>query len=180
MRDIVQGKTDHAPDLNAAWAAADKVGKATPADLLIQLKSGDVAQRYWSIIGLRGAVAGDEPELADWIDDTAPCVRIETAAWLAQFPKYQEAALARLAADLKHEDWAVALHACRAIELLGEHAISLKPTMRALYDRTRHSPGDNHFFIAFSSGAFLEKLGEKTDPWDFTPGAGSFMPTKKK
>ena len=48
------------------------------------------------------------------------------------------------------------------------------------YDRTRHAKGDNNFFIAFSSGAYLDKLGEKTEPWDFTPGAGSFMPPKKK
>ena len=52
--------------------------------------------------------------------------------------------------------------------------------MRSLYKKTRHAPGDNNFFVAFSSGAFLEKLGEKTDPWDFTPGAGSFMPAVKK
>ena len=52
--------------------------------------------------------------------------------------------------------------------------------MRALYDRTRHAKGDNNFFLAFSSGAYLDKLGEKTEAWDFTPGAGSFMPAKKK
>ena len=85
-----------------------------------------------------------------------------------------------LTSDLSNTDWAVALRACRAIELLGEKAVSLKPTMRALYDRTRHAKGDNNFFLAFSSGAYLDKLGEKTEAWDFTPGAGSFMPAKKK
>ena len=52
--------------------------------------------------------------------------------------------------------------------------------MKKLYAKTRHEPGDNNFFIAFSSGALLDELGEKTEPWDFSPGAGSFMPAKKK
>ena len=128
-----------------------------------------------------------QPEILDHLDDTCPAVRIEAAslvadhtAWLADKKELKAAAHARLVADLGHDDWAVALRACRAIELLGEKAVELKPTMRALYDRTRHAKGDNHFFIAFSSGAYLDKLNEKTVPWDFTPGAGSFMPPKKK
>ena len=183
MRDIVTGRTGHAPDLDAAWAAADKVGRSGVGELLQLLNGGTTPERYWAIIGLRCEAFEDarlHDRVADWLDDTAPSVRIETASWLAHFPEHHEAALARLAGDLAHEDWAVALRACRAIELLGERAASLKPTMRALYDRTRHAKGDSNFFLAFSSGAYLDKLGEKTVPWDFTPGAGSFMPPKKK
>ena len=72
------------------------------------------------------------------------------------------------------------MQACRAIELLGPKAKPVLEPMKRIYTKTRNEPGDNNFFIAFSSGAFLDKLGEKTVPWDFTPGAGSFMPPKKK
>jgi aminopeptidase N len=183
MRDIVLGKSDHAPDLAAAWSAADKVGTYAGRKALPLLRKGDAAERFWAIVAMRQQAGEDarlQAKVAEYLDDVSPAVRIEAAGWLAHAPTHREAALKRLVSDLDHDDWAVALHACRSIELLGEQARSVLPTMRALYDRTRHAKGDNHFFLAFSSGAFLEKLGEKTEPWDFTPGAGSFMPAKKK
>ena len=183
MRDIILGKTNHKPDLGLAWNAADKVGMAGIDELMAGLRSSNVADRYWAIIGLRNASfadAGLHGKVVDFLDDVAPSVRIETAGWLAHFPKYRKQALQRLVKELGHADWAVALRACRAIELLGEKARTVLPVMRGLYDRTRHAAGDNNFFVAFSSGAFLEKLGQKTEPWDFTPGAGSFMPAVKK
>ncbi len=183
MRDILLGATNHKPDLEAAWHAADRVGTAGIDDLIAALRSANVSGRYWAIIGLRNHAFSDSKlhrKVVDYLDDLAPSVRIETAGWLAHFTKYRKLALQRLVKDLNHEDWAVALRACRAIELLGEKAESVVPVMRNLYKKTRHAPGDNNFFVAFSSGAFLEKLGEKTDPWDFTPGAGSFMPAVKK
>ena len=118
--------------------------------------------------------------VSEWMNDVAPSVRIEIASWLACFPDQRGVALDRLVEDLGHSDWAVALQACRAIELLGPKAKRVLEPMKRIYARTRNEPGDNNFFIAFSSGAFLDKLGEKTVPWDFTPGAGSFMPPKKK
>ena len=180
MRDIITGKSNHGPDINVAWAAADKVGSKNTKALLSELKSIDPAVRYWAIIALRNQSPKPPQAVIDHLDDIAPSVRIETAAWLANHEKYRKTALTHLTSDLSNTDWAVALRACRAIELLGEKAVSLKPTMRALYDRTRHAKGDNNFFLAFSSGAYLDKLGEKTEAWDFTPGAGSFMPAKKK
>ena len=170
-------------DIEKAWKAADKVGNADLEDLLGGLRSDDVSERYWAIIGLRNHAFADEnmhQKIVDYLDDVSPSVRIETAGWLAHFAKYRRLALRRLVKDLSHEDWAVALRACRTIELLGEKAKSVLPVMQKLYKKTRHTPGDNNFFVAFSSGAFLDKLGEKTDPWDFTPGAGSFMPAVKK
>ena len=183
MRDILLGETNHKPDIEKAWKAADKVGNADLEDLLGGLRSDDVSERYWAIIGLRNHAFADEnmhQKIVDYLDDVSPSVRIETAGWLAHFAKYRPLALRRLVKDLSHEDWAVALRACRTIELLGEKAKSVLPVMQKLYKKTRHTPGDNNFFVAFSSGAFLDKLGEKTDPWDFTPGAGSFMPAVKK
>ena len=37
------------------------------------------------------------------------------------------------------------------------------------YSLNRHKKGDAALFLAFSSGAFLDKLGEETEAWDFTP-----------
>ena len=186
IADVLAGATDHRPDLAAAWAAADLGGTGEQSTMLKllpeRLKSDSVSERYWAIIGMRYLEPGNVrvfDRVAEHIDDSAPSVRIEAAGWLAGEEKYRQRALARLVADLEHDDWAVALRACRAIELLGDKAKSVLPVMRKLYDRTRHVPGDNNFFIAFSSGAFLDMMGEKTDPWDFTPGAGSFMPPKK-
>ena len=147
------------------------------------LKNGNVNERYWAAISLRSGHFNDKKihqKVSEWIHDVEPSVRIEIAGWLAFFPNKRKAALDRLVKDLEHSDWAVALQACRAIELLGSKANPVLETMKKLYAKTRHEPGDNNFFIAFSSGAFLDKLGEKTVPWDFTPGAGSFMPPKKK
>ena len=183
MRDIVIGKTDHSPDLERAWAAADKVGTSDSKELLELLKKGNVNERYWAAVSLRNGFFGEksiQQSAFEWIQDVAPSVRIEIAGWLAFFPEKREAALNRLVKDLEHPDWAVALQACRAIELLGPKAKPVLGTMKKLYAKTRHKPGDNNFFIAFSSGAFLDGLGEKTEPWDFSPGAGSFMPAKKK
>jgi len=173
MRDILTGKTDHGPAFDAAWSAADLVGRGSREDLLSLLESPYPSVRFWGVIGLRNEEPGDE-ELHDsvslYLDDISAPVRIEAASWLAeQSGPHRERALATLRDALALPEWWSALRACRSIELLGETALPLLPEMRALYDRTRHEPGDEHFFLAFSAGAFLDKLGEPTDPWDFAP-----------
>jgi hypothetical protein len=54
--------------------------------------------------------------------------------------------------------------------------------MKQLYAKHRSQAGDQSFFLAFSSGAFLAQFGAVTIPWDFAPGAGGFSadPDKKK
>jgi len=92
-------------------------------------------------------------------------------------------ALRVLVRELENPNWWTALRACRSIELLGEKARPMLPFMKRVYRVTRNAPGDQNFFLAFSSGAFLDKLGEKTEPWDFSPKAGSFSadpPPKKE
>ncbi|NNE91166.1 MAG: sulfatase-like hydrolase/transferase, partial [Verrucomicrobiales bacterium] len=183
LRNVLLGETNHAPDLSTGWEVADMVGMVDdPKTFFPFLESGDVSQRYWAVIGLRNA-AGENPEVhktvAPLMEDIAPSVRTEAAGWLANYESYREAALKTLVNDLDHEDWWTALRSCRAIELLGEKARPVLPIMRKLYDTTRHEPGDQNLFLAFCSGAFLEKLGESTDPWDFTPGAGSFSADPK-
>ena len=186
IRDIMSGKTHHAPDLRRAWKAADAVGKRDRDALLTLLKSGHPEDRYWAVNGMRADFSTDKKlhaAVLDHLEDTSPDVRIETASWLAeQSDPHRKTALAFLIQATEHPDWWTALRACRAIELLGPKAKSLLPQMRNLYQKHRHQQGDQSLFIAFSSGAFLDQFGEKTDPWDFTPGAGSFsaQPQKKK
>lgn len=175
---INKGGTNHRPDLETAWAAADLVGTGSREQLLELARSGDPSSRYWAIIGLRYASPDDQQlleQLYDYMDDYIAPVRIEMAFWMAaESDKYRGDALEVLTRELHNENWWTALRACRAIELLGENARSILPAMQKRYDETRHETGDNNFFIAFSSGAFLDKMGGKTDPWDFTPVAGSF------
>ncbi len=170
--DILAGEADHRPDLEAAWAAADKVGWQKPAVLLELLAKGDAPQRHWAAIALRTCF-GKDPEVpaaaVDHLDDLSPAVRIEVASWLGIHERFREAAVARLLEDLSHEDEWVQLQACRAIELLGDNARAALPAMRDLYRRARQGEGDANLFLAFSSGAFLERYGEETQPWDFTP-----------
>jgi len=186
IRDILLGKTNHAPDLDAAWVAADIVGTKNRDSLVTHLKSYSPAERYWAIVGMRVDFA-DDPALHDLaashLTDIAADVRIESASWLAETSsQYRETALHSLISDTALEDWWSALRACRAIELLGPKAESLLPRMKALYEQHRNQTGDQSFFLAFSSGAFLEQFGAVTTAWDFAPSAGGFSadPDKKK
>ncbi|MGY8793524.1 MAG: family 16 glycoside hydrolase, partial [Woeseiales bacterium] len=186
IRDIIEGKTNHAPDLNSAWSAADFVGTPANHTFFNFLSSSNAAERYWGIVGLRVAFANGKTQhdlAARHLTDTAADVRIEAASWLAESSdRYHDRALESLIKDTALEDWWSALRACRAIELLGPKAESLLPPMKELYAKHRNQPGDQSFFLAFSSGAFLEQFGAETIPWDFTPGAGGFSadPDKKK
>ena len=180
LRDILLGKSNHQPDLDAAWAAADLVDRGSEQQLLTLLKSTDPSERYWGIIGLRSRDYEGKEKVVDFLDDIAPSVRIETADWLARDEKHRQAALARLKSELGHNDWWVALRACRAIELLGMEAKPLLPAMKELYAANRNKKGDGPFYLAFSSGAFLDQFGEPTKRWDFSPGAGAFTPEPDK
>lgn len=178
IRDIMTGETNHHPDLEKIWAAADLVGFGTREELLELIDSGDDALRFWGVIGLRHASPDDQDlleQLYDRMDDISAPVRIEMAFWMAEASeKNRTEALRVLARELDNADWWTALRACRSIELLGEKARALLPFMKKVYRQTRHAPGDANFFLAFSAGAYLDKLGEETEPWDFTPSAGSF------
>ena len=173
LRDIVLGKTDHRPDLETIWAAADLVGKGERADLIDLVHDGDAAVRFWGIIGLRHAFPKDEAlleEIYDLMDDVNVAVRIETAAWMAEVSgKHRDEAIQVLGRELVGEDWWTVLRACRAVELLGAKAAPLIPVMETLYARNRFAEGDGSLYLAFSTGAFLKKMGMPTEPWDFSP-----------
>jgi len=186
IRDILERKTDFGIDLVAAWAAADSVGKKDRNALMNLLKSPDAANRYWALVGMRVDFVNDSvlhDLAAGHLSDTAADVRIEAASWLAEATtKYRESALESLMNDTALDDWWSALRACRAIELLGVKAKPLLPRMKELYAKHRKQPGDQSFFLAFSSGAFLEQFDAETIPWDFSPGVGGFSadPDAKK
>ena len=87
IRDILEGKTNHAPDLDAAWAAADVVGTKNRDSLVRHLKSPNAADRYWAIVGMRVDFADDSALhdlAASHLTDVAADVRIEAASWLAE------------------------------------------------------------------------------------------------
>ena len=184
IRDVMLGTTNHRPDLKSAWEAADLVGKGERKSLLANLSSSDPEDRFWSILGMRVDFPDDKNlhEIAvNHLDDSSVDVRTEAASWLAEkSSNHRQQALDRLIADTGHPDWWSALRACRAIELLGPKAKSLLPQMEKLYAKHRHQKGDQSFFLAFSSGAFLDQFGSPTEAWDFTPGAGSFFRRSKE
>ncbi|MBP6600550.1 MAG: sulfatase [Verrucomicrobiales bacterium] len=173
MREIALGESNHRPDLDAIWAAADLVGKGTRDEFLDLVHSGDDSIRFWGVIGLRQGFPKDEAlleDLYDTMDDISAPVRIEMAAWMAaESEKYRGEAVQVLGRELFHEDWWTALRACRAVELLGIKAKALLPVMETLYNRHRDVAGEGSLFLSFSSGAFLEKMGMPTEPWDFSP-----------
>ncbi len=173
IREITTGQSDHRPDLEAMWAAADLVGKGSREELLDLVESGDDTIRFWGIIGLRHAFTGDQDlleELYDSMDDISVAVRLEMAAWMADVSeKHREEAIQVIGRELNSENWWTSLQACRAVELLGAKAQALLPVMETLYLQNRHLSGADSLFIAFSSGAFLKAMGMPTEPWDFSP-----------
>ncbi|MEM1441447.1 MAG: sulfatase-like hydrolase/transferase [Verrucomicrobiota bacterium] len=173
IRIITTGGTDHRPDLETVWAAADMVGFGTREELLELTESGDDAVRFWGVIGLRYAFPDDEAlleELYDLMDDISADVRIEMAHWMAEESEtHRGEALRVLGRELESPNWWTALRACRSIELLGEKARPMMLFMKRLHRLKRNAPGDENFFLAFSASAFLQKLGENVDAWDFSP-----------
>ncbi len=173
IRDITTGLTNHRPDLERIWETADLVGFGSREELLERVHDGDAAVRFWAILALRHSHPQDAALLAklvDSLDDVNAAVRIEAAAWMAESsPEHRAEAVEVLGREVIGEDWWTALRACRAIELLGTKAVSLMPVMETLYERNRFAQGDGAMYLAFSSGAFLQKMGMPTRPWDFSP-----------
>lgn len=173
IREITGGLSNHRPDLERIWAAADLVGFGKRGELLELAHDGDATVRFWAIIALRNAFPADAELLEliyDSIDDVNAAVRIEAAAWMADAsPSHRSEAVEVLGREVIGDDWWTALRACRAIELLGAKAAALLPVMETLYARNRFAEGEGPFFLAFSSGAFLKNMGMPTEPWDFSP-----------
>lgn len=89
--------------------------------------------------------------------DPSPVVRIEAASALAARGETKES-LPVLGDALKGDNPEVALHAARAIELLGLKARPLLPTIEQVADRaTKAKGGDIMMFIRFALEAWREQ-----------------------
>ena len=158
-------------ELDQVWNVADSVGGDSKSNLKF-FGSNDPSINFWVINALKASSPNHKhkDDAFRYLGQTKSAeASIEAAAWLATESRYSEKAMKVLIDELENSSWPVALRACRAIELLGSKAKQAVPTMKKIYALNRHKKGDAALFLAFSSGAFLEKLDEKTEAWDFTP-----------
>lgn len=143
--------------------AADLVGREDSEPIQLKaLSDRDDGVRYWAAVGFSAARRISEEAriaLRDRLSDASPVVRIEAASALAHHGETDQA-LPVLAAALTEDAPEVALHAARALELLGPRARPLLPTMQQVLERARRAEEANDFamFIRFSLDASLEKL----------------------
>lgn len=143
-------------DLAGLLPAAELVGQleALPRQLEL-LRNGDEGVRYWAAAGLHAAAKKTGPAptaLRDALKDPSPVVRIEAAAALLESEEITEP-LQVLEKELRSARWDVALHAARALELLGERARPAWPAMREVLERVRREEqraGDPAMFLRFS------------------------------
>jgi arylsulfatase A-like enzyme len=133
------------------------------------LSDPDAAVRYWAAVGLGASGRSSRASraaLAAALGDEAAVVRVAAATALARHPGEEEGArradaLSALRRELASENADVALLACRAIELLGPSARSLRPAMQEAAGRYAEAEGDQALFIRFSTEAFLSRLARQ-------------------
>jgi N-sulfoglucosamine sulfohydrolase len=158
---LAMGRNDSLYPLTRLLDAAGLVGKieAMPRQLEL-LADPDDAIRYWAALGLHAAgpaVAPARGLLRPRLSDQSPVVRIETATALAHLGE-TELAFNVLAKTLASRQPEPALHAARAIELLGSQPDSLRPVMEDALNWARLGGHTNDIlmFIQFSLEAALE------------------------
>ncbi len=149
-------------------AAADVVGRAAPwRQQLALLADADDGVRYWAAVGCSAASRlpdSARTALRERLSDSVPVVRIEAAFALASHGETAES-LPVLADALSGDQPEVALHAARALELLGPTARPLLLTLQQVLDRVRKTDetSDSMMFLRFSLEASVEALtGQKT------------------
>lgn len=145
--------------LKALVAAASLVGQGVhvqPQQVAL-LSDADPSIRYWGAVGLTAQKNPPAEPLRKALDDNAPFVRVEAAAALAKAGELDRA-LEVLRRELGGANLDVALHASRAIELLGVKARAAKPAMQKALERSTDKPGDRHMMLRFSTQAFLDEL----------------------
>ncbi len=141
---------------------ADAVGRTNAAPRQRDwLGNSDDGIRYWAAVGLHAQPNLTEPDrevLRHALLDLSPVVRIEAAAALADHGE-AEPALPVLITALGDESTNIALHAARALELLGPTARPAEPAMRTALTRATESEKDGDIlamFIRFSLEAALQ------------------------
>ncbi|MBE7502874.1 MAG: sulfatase [Verrucomicrobiales bacterium] len=136
--------------------AADLVGRpdAVPR-LQALLGDADDGMRYWAAVGLHTAGPAAEstrPALRRALTDHCAVVRVEAAAALVGLGEAPEP-LRVLEIELRSTQPDVALHAARALQLLGQRAAPAWPVMREVLEQARReepSVGDPAMYLRFS------------------------------
>jgi arylsulfatase A-like enzyme len=153
-RDLAQD--DAKNSLGRLLDAADLVGRPEAvAQQMKLLRDADDGIRYWAAVGLNAAgkeAAGVRPALTAALQDSSAVVRIEAAAALAELGETNEP-LRVLEKELRSAQSDVALHAARALQLLGERARPVWPAMREVCERARRNEkaaGDPAMYLRFS------------------------------
>ncbi|MHB8897859.1 MAG: sulfatase/phosphatase domain-containing protein, partial [Thermoguttaceae bacterium] len=148
--------------LERLLAAADQVGRPDAwSRQQALLADGDDGLRYWAAVG--GSAAGSldgsaRAALGQRLADPSPVVRIEAAFAMASHGE-TASALPVLADALTSATPEAALHAARALELLGPAASPVRPAMEQALERARAADPqtDMQMFLVFSLEAALEK-----------------------
>jgi uncharacterized sulfatase len=143
--------------------AAELVGRpeAVPQQIKL-LRDVDDGVRYWAAVGLHAADRGAEPvrpALREALKDSSAVVRIEVAAALAEFGETSES-LRLLEKELRSAQADAALHAARALQLLGDRARLSWPAMRETLERARREEltvGDPAMYLRFSLDSALQR-----------------------
>jgi N-sulfoglucosamine sulfohydrolase len=147
--------------LNELLAAAELSGRADCEEELSRLLKAttDAGVRYWAASALFATGARGEKTARKALQDNAAVVRIEAAAALMKLSDAHDA-LAVLKNELESEQPEVALHAARALELLGNKSRPVQAAMeKALKHAQQNEPHSEIFmFIRFSLEAALENL----------------------
>jgi N-sulfoglucosamine sulfohydrolase len=155
------GREETLYPLTRLLGAASLVGRVDSLHRQMELLTDpDDAVRYWAVLGLHAAGSAVAPAralLRARLADASPVVRIEAASALAQLGE-TDGALDVLGEALGSRHPGRALHAARAIELLGTPAVSLRPVMRNALEwaRAGEESDDILMFIRFSLEAALE------------------------
>lgn len=151
--------------------AAEQVGTRDEETLISNLQHDESGVRYWGVIGCMQFDSVTQKildALKERLEDPSPSVQIAAAEAICKFQESAEAVevLGRWVAD--DRPW-VALQAARSIQLIGEQARPLIPTMYEVLDKNLGGPGSSHRkyrdfnFAAFTSWSLewaLQELGE--------------------
>ncbi len=125
------------------------------------LQDADAGVRYWAALGLRARSALNEQDRAALraaLKDAAPVVRIEAATALASHDEAADA-LPVLREALSDPSREIALHAARALELLGPAARPLHADMRGVLETMREAEKSDDtmaMFVRFALEAALQ------------------------
>jgi hypothetical protein len=124
-------------------AAAELVGRGTIDDFETLIKDESPGVRYWGLIGLQALgneAKNAENEILKLLEDESPVVQITAAKLLCDFGNYNQS-LVTLGNNLKDQRPWVILYAARTIELIGENAKPLVPTMLKVWESLKKKPG---------------------------------------